>query len=98
EPIGSCGLSSVPQERMTARAMVAFVREQHVEREAREIVGDRIDVGVRLLVEDLSIALTAIAAFGTDRVGAAVEREIGKSLHGAAMTTRDADEMPLGRA
>ena len=54
------------QQQIGAGPFVAGFVDQHVEGQRGEVVGDRIDVRVLLLIDDLQVALARIAGFGAD--------------------------------
>src|SRR5690606_12770438 len=79
-----------PQQRISDSAMVARLREQQIERKAREIIGNRLDALVLLLIEDLSIRAAAVAALGADRGWPPFDRPVRDALRRVAVTARHA--------
>jgi hypothetical protein len=61
---GRCSFRVEPQQRVAAGARVAGFADQQVQRQAGQVVGQRLDVEVVLLVEDLAIGMAVVAGFG----------------------------------
>src|SRR6516165_9977795 len=88
----------LPEERIDAGAMEAFLGQQQVERDAREVVGERLDAGIVLLVEDLAVGAARVAGFCAHRRGSTVDRVIGNALGCPALSALDPYPVPLAGA
>src|SRR5262249_60227690 len=94
-PFGLVRHGSVPdQERVEAAAPQPGLAHQQVQAKRRDIVGDRLERRILVLMQDLHVAAAGVAGLGLDRAGAAVDLLIAHALGGTPGRALDAYVVP----
>ena len=79
---------------MTAPRRISGIAQQQIERERRDVVGDRIERRIVALMQYLHVAAAGFAGFGLDRCRSAGNLLIGNALGRAAQRAFDARVIP----